>query len=143
MCQAYGQAAACIATQQANCMCCTMCKFWQRWQPVRAGKSFFKKRKVPIPVNLERKDWAAQIQKALDGTYLNKNGGSCLSIRSVLQWQKCWLHGPCTSSICWQQDCCRHKILCIHASEQMQVSRSNVSACHESCSVCRSVTCSR
>lgn len=48
-----------------------------------AGKSFFKKRKVPIPVNLERKDWAAQIQKALDGTYLNKNGGSCLSIRLV------------------------------------------------------------
>ena len=46
-----------------------------------AGKSFFKRRKVPIPVNLERKDWSAQIQKALSATYLNKNGGSCISIR--------------------------------------------------------------
>ena len=46
-----------------------------------AGKSFFKKKKVPIPVNLQTKDWSAQIQKALSGTYLNKNGGNCLSIR--------------------------------------------------------------
>lgn len=45
------------------------------------GKSFFKKKKVPIPVNLQAKDWSAQIQKALSGTYLNKNGGNCLSIR--------------------------------------------------------------
>lgn len=49
--------------------------------PKLIGKSFFKKKKVPIPVNLQAKDWSAQIQKALSGTYLNKNGGNCLSIR--------------------------------------------------------------
>lgn len=49
--------------------------------PKLIGKSFFKKKKVPIPVNLQARDWSAQIQKALSGTYLNKNGGNCLSIR--------------------------------------------------------------
>ncbi len=43
-------------------------------------------------MNLQAKDWSAQIQKALSGTYLNKNGGNCLSIRyaRTLTWP--WLH---------------------------------------------------
>lgn len=49
--------------------------------PKLIGKSFFKKKKVPIPVNLQTKDWSGQIQKALSGTYLHRNGGNCLSVR--------------------------------------------------------------
>ncbi|KAL3138723.1 hypothetical protein ABBQ32_006478 [Trebouxia sp. C0010 RCD-2024] len=49
--------------------------------PKLIGKSFFKKKKLPIPVNLQTKDWSSQIQKALSGTYLHRNGGNCLSVR--------------------------------------------------------------
>lgn len=49
--------------------------------PKLIGKSFFKKKKVPIPVNLQTKDWSSQIQKALGGTYFHRNGGNCLSVR--------------------------------------------------------------
>ena len=55
-----------------------------------AGKHFFKKKKSPIPVDLTSKDWAAQIGKAVSGTYLRKGLGSTLSIR-------CQLQGPCNS----------------------------------------------
>ena len=55
-----------------------------------AGKHFFRKKKSPIPVDLTSKDWAAQIRKAVSGTYLRKGLGSTLSIR-------CQLQGPCNS----------------------------------------------
>ena len=55
-----------------------------------AGKDFFRKKKSPIPVDLTSKDWAAQVRKAVSGTYLRKGLGSTLSIR-------CQLQGPCNS----------------------------------------------
>eukprot|EP00891_Asterochloris_glomerata_P002870 jgi/Astpho2/2870/e_gw1.00050.168.1_t len=51
--------------------------------PKLLGKHFFKKKKSPIPVDLTSKDWAAQIGKAVSGTYLRKGLGSTLSIRAA------------------------------------------------------------
>ena len=48
--------------------------------PKLLGKSFFKKKKQPIPVNLKSKDWAAQVRKACEATYMFL-GGSSLSVR--------------------------------------------------------------
>lgn len=42
--------------------------------PCCAGKSFFKKKKQPVPVRLTGKDWAAQIRKACEATYLFWSG---------------------------------------------------------------------
>mmetsp|Transcript_22823 Transcript_22823/g.57245 ORF Transcript_22823/g.57245 Transcript_22823/m.57245 type:complete len:258 (+) Transcript_22823:172-945(+) len=49
--------------------------------PKYLGKSFFKKKKQPIPVNLATKDWSAQVEKALGATYMFNSGGSCLNIK--------------------------------------------------------------
>lgn len=60
-----------------------------------AGKSFFKKKKQPIPVNLATKDWSAQVEKALGATYMFNSGGSCLNIKCALRPCDCmlWLKG--------------------------------------------------
>lgn len=42
-----------------------------------AGKAFFKKKKQPVPVRLTGKDWAAQIRKACESTYLFWSGALC------------------------------------------------------------------
>jgi hypothetical protein len=39
-----------------------------------AGKAFFKKKKQPVPVRLTGKDWAGQIRKACESTYLFWSG---------------------------------------------------------------------
>jgi len=49
--------------------------------PKLIGKSFFKKKKQPIPVDLTGKDWAGQVAKALHATYMFNTGGSCLNIK--------------------------------------------------------------
>lgn len=49
--------------------------------PKLLGKTFFKKKKQPVPVKLTGKDWAAQIRKACEATYLHLSGGSSLNIR--------------------------------------------------------------
>ncbi|BDA43877.1 Ribosomal L1 domain-containing protein 1 [Coccomyxa sp. Obi] len=49
--------------------------------PKLLGKSFFKKKKQPIPVDLTVKDWAAQVRKATEATYLHHTGGTCINIR--------------------------------------------------------------
>lgn len=49
--------------------------------PKLIGKSFFKKKKQPVPVKLSVKDWAGQVQKAREATYLFLSGGSSLSVR--------------------------------------------------------------
>lgn len=49
--------------------------------PKLLGKSFFKKKKQPVPVNLKGKNWSGQIKKACEATYLFLSGGSSLSIR--------------------------------------------------------------
>jgi hypothetical protein len=58
--------------------CTSACLLW-RLAP--AGKSFFKKKKQPIPVDLTHKDWAAQVKRATEATYMFHTGGSCLNIR--------------------------------------------------------------
>lgn len=42
----------------------------------RAGKSFFKKKKQPVPVRLVGKDWAGQVAKALGCTYFFWTGAT-------------------------------------------------------------------
>lgn len=44
--------------------------------PKLIGKSFFKKKKQPIPVQLTGKDWAGQVRKACGATYLFLTGSS-------------------------------------------------------------------
>lgn len=44
--------------------------------PKLIGKSFFKKKKLPIPVKLSGKDWASQVRKACDATYMHVKGSS-------------------------------------------------------------------
>ena len=47
------------------------------------GKKFFQKKKQPIPVDLTNKDWAAQVRKATEATYMYHTGGTSLSIRQA------------------------------------------------------------
>jgi len=49
--------------------------------PKMLGKTFFQKKRHPLPVDLTKKDWAAQIRRAADATYLYLNGGSSLNVR--------------------------------------------------------------
>eukprot|EP00887_Chlorella_sp_A99_P005117 scaffold25.g5117.t1 len=49
--------------------------------PKLIGKAFFKKKKQPVPVRLSGKDWAGQIRRACEATYLHLSGGSALTIR--------------------------------------------------------------
>lgn len=49
--------------------------------PKLIGKSFFKKKKQPIPIDLCAKDLPAQIRKACSATYMFKNSGTCINIR--------------------------------------------------------------
>jgi ribosome biogenesis protein UTP30 len=49
--------------------------------PKLLGKSFFKKKKQPVPVRLTGKDWAAQVRRACEATYLILTGGSSLNVR--------------------------------------------------------------
>lgn len=44
--------------------------------PMLAGKAFFKKKKQPVPVRLTGKDWAGQIRRACEATYLFWSGAS-------------------------------------------------------------------
>lgn len=49
--------------------------------PKLIGKSFFKKKKQPIPVKLEGKDWAMSIKKACSATYMFASSGSSIDIK--------------------------------------------------------------
>lgn len=49
--------------------------------PKLLGKTFFKKKKQPIPVDLTKSDWSTQIKKACNATYMYPASGSSLSIR--------------------------------------------------------------
>mmetsp|Transcript_39711 Transcript_39711/g.98274 ORF Transcript_39711/g.98274 Transcript_39711/m.98274 type:complete len:334 (+) Transcript_39711:266-1267(+) len=49
--------------------------------PKLLGKSFFKKKRQPIPVDLTKKDWPAQIRKAASATYMHMGAGTCLSVK--------------------------------------------------------------
>ncbi|KAG2490229.1 hypothetical protein HYH03_011353 [Edaphochlamys debaryana] len=49
--------------------------------PKLLGKSFFKKRKQPIPVDLRKGNWGEQVKKACASTYLYKGSGTCINIK--------------------------------------------------------------
>ncbi|GAB5587735.1 proteasome-interacting protein cic1 [Umbelopsis nana] len=49
--------------------------------PKLLGKDFFLKKKQPIPVDLKKPNLKAEIQKALDSTYMHLNAGSCSAIK--------------------------------------------------------------
>ncbi|OZJ02172.1 hypothetical protein BZG36_04803 [Bifiguratus adelaidae] len=49
--------------------------------PKLIGKTFFDKKKQPIPVNLQRTNLNAEINRAIGSTYLHPSSGSCLAIK--------------------------------------------------------------
>lgn len=49
--------------------------------PKLLGKTFFKKKRHPIPVDLTKSDWAAQVQRAARATYLYITGGTSTMVR--------------------------------------------------------------
>lgn len=51
--------------------------------PKLLGKTFFKKRKHPIPVDLRGKNWGDKIRQACDSTYLYIGGGACSVVRAA------------------------------------------------------------
>eukprot|EP00850_Spirogloea_muscicola_P001919 SM000007S20879 [mRNA] locus=s7:696898:698265:+ [translate_table: standard] len=51
--------------------------------PKLLGKTFFKKKKHPIPVSLKGSNWAEQIRRACDSTYLYLGSGACCVLRTA------------------------------------------------------------
>ncbi|GFR47144.1 hypothetical protein Agub_g8834 [Astrephomene gubernaculifera] len=49
--------------------------------PKLIGKSFFKKKKQPIPIDLRKANWAAEIKRACANTYLFKSSGTSINIK--------------------------------------------------------------
>ena len=49
--------------------------------PKLIGKAFFKKKKQPIPVDLRRGNWAAEVKRACQHTYMFKSSGTCINIK--------------------------------------------------------------
>ncbi|QRV77622.1 ribosomal protein L1p/L10e family [Ceratobasidium sp. AG-Ba] len=49
--------------------------------PKLLGKMFFEAKKQPIPVNLQRKDLKAELERAVSSTYMHQNQGTCTSIK--------------------------------------------------------------
>lgn len=51
--------------------------------PGLLGKTFFKKKKHPVPVGLRGGNWAEKIRAAVDATYLYISGGPCSVVRTA------------------------------------------------------------
>ncbi|CAE6390844.1 unnamed protein product [Rhizoctonia solani] len=49
--------------------------------PKLLGKIFFKAKKQPIPVNLQKKDVKSELERAVSSTYMHQNQGTCTSIK--------------------------------------------------------------
>jgi len=49
--------------------------------PKLLGKTFFKKKRQPVPVNLSTSNIAEEIQRACDSTYLFNGGGACTVVK--------------------------------------------------------------
>ncbi|KAJ2960705.1 hypothetical protein NQZ79_g3906 [Umbelopsis isabellina] len=49
--------------------------------PKLLGKEFFLKKKQPIPVDMTKSNLKAEIERALDSTYMHINAGSCSAIK--------------------------------------------------------------
>jgi len=55
--------------------------------PKLIGKSFFRAKKQPIPVNVRGDNWANEVRKSLSGTFMVLPQGSCLNIKVALATQ--------------------------------------------------------
>lgn len=51
--------------------------------PTLLGKTFFKKKKHPVPVSLTGRQWGDKIRAAVDATYLYVSGGPCSVVRAA------------------------------------------------------------
>ena len=49
--------------------------------PALLGKTFFKKRRQPIPIDATKADLGAQIRKAAASTYAHAGAGTCLHVK--------------------------------------------------------------
>ena len=49
--------------------------------PKLLGKTFFKKKRQPVPVDLTKKDWPSQVRKAAAATYARRGAGTCVSVK--------------------------------------------------------------
>ncbi|KAG9085913.1 hypothetical protein FRC06_003370 [Ceratobasidium sp. 370] len=49
--------------------------------PKLLGKMFFDAKKQPIPVNLQRKELKAELERAVSSTYMHQNQGTCTAIK--------------------------------------------------------------
>ncbi|KAG8700180.1 hypothetical protein FRC08_004861 [Ceratobasidium sp. 394] len=49
--------------------------------PKLLGKMFFEAKKQPIPVNLQRKELKAELERAVSSTYMHQNQGTCTAIK--------------------------------------------------------------
>ena len=49
--------------------------------PKLLGKNFFKKKKQPVALDLTKKDWVAQVHRAVSATYLHVSGGTCVNVK--------------------------------------------------------------
>ncbi|QRW20158.1 ribosomal protein L1p/L10e family [Rhizoctonia solani] len=49
--------------------------------PKLLGKIFFKAKKQPIPVNLQKKDVKSELERAVSSTYMHQNQGTCTAIK--------------------------------------------------------------
>jgi hypothetical protein len=89
--------------------------------PKLIGKTFFKKKKHPIPVKLAGKDWAGQIRKACGCTYLHLKGSS-LTVRVAKATQE---EAHCVENIMeaiegWQRRCPPSKLCTSSRSIQLR-----------------------
>jgi|TARA_B100001540_G_scaffold6726_1_gene5939 ribosome biogenesis protein UTP30 len=50
--------------------------------PKLLGKTFFKKKRQPIPVDLTKKDWAKEIRSKTSATYLSLGSGTCVRVKT-------------------------------------------------------------
>jgi ribosome biogenesis protein UTP30 len=55
--------------------------------PKLLGKTFFEKKKIPVPVDLTRDDLKGTLIKAIDSTYLHMASGPCFSVKFGLSSQ--------------------------------------------------------
>ncbi|ELU38134.1 ribosomal l1p/L10e family domain-containing protein [Rhizoctonia solani AG-1 IA] len=49
--------------------------------PKLLGKIFFKAKKQPVPVNLQKKDVKSELERAVSSTYMHQNQGTCTAIK--------------------------------------------------------------
>ena len=52
-------------------------------QMLYTGKTFFRKKKQPIPVDLTTRDWGRRVKDAVQATYLYRPTGNSISIKYV------------------------------------------------------------